>query len=133
MAFIRDGRGFVEIRDDKRLWCKIHPEREVLEIVSRGIVKTVLLRDLGLGYVGDAVSVRLRTTDGRIEAEIADPEGWRLVPLVSMEPTEHDTPVAGCKLVVLEAHFEDGRRFSYVKVVPRQPHIKAVASLHIEK
>lgn len=133
MAFIRDGRGYVEIRDKNRLWCKIHPERETLEIVSRGVVKVVALRDLGLGYVGDALSIRLKTTKGQIEAEIADIEGWRVVPLASVKPEEHDTAIDGCKLVVLEAHFEDGRRFSFVKVVPKREDVKAVASLHIEK
>jgi hypothetical protein len=41
-----------EVRDRTRLWCKIDPERCLLEIVHRGIIKYIDLRAYGLTYVG---------------------------------------------------------------------------------
>ena len=41
-----------EVRDKTRLWCKIDPERCLVEIVHRGIVKVIDLAAYGLAYVG---------------------------------------------------------------------------------
>lgn len=41
--------GWIEIRDS-RLWCKINPERELVEIVHRGQQKIIDLRKYGLVF-----------------------------------------------------------------------------------
>ena len=40
-----------EVRDKTRLWCKIDPQRCLIEIVNRGIIKYVDLTIYGLAYV----------------------------------------------------------------------------------
>jgi len=37
-----------EIRDSRRLWCRIDPERCLIEIVHRGEVKVIDLIEYGL-------------------------------------------------------------------------------------
>jgi hypothetical protein len=41
-----------EIRDRTRLWCKIDPERCLIEIKHRGIIKVIDLSAYGLVYLG---------------------------------------------------------------------------------
>lgn len=45
---------WIEIRDRNRLWCKIDPERCLVEIVHRRLRKYVDLRAYGFVYVGPA-------------------------------------------------------------------------------
>lgn len=47
-----------EVRDQTRLWCKIDPERALIEIVHRNIKKFIDLRAYGLMYVGAAALER---------------------------------------------------------------------------
>lgn len=61
-----------EVRDRTRLWCKIDPERCLVEIVHRGTRKLIDLRAYGLVYVGAAALAR----------EGDDPQQATLTPLL---------------------------------------------------
>lgn len=70
-----------EVRDHTRLWCKVDPERCLIEIVHRGKRKLIDLRAYGLTYVGEAA----------LEREESDLSGKELTPLppapaISSEP-----------------------------------------------
>lgn len=55
-----------EIRDGRRLWCKIDPRRCLLEIAHRGIIKKIDLTEYGLAFVGKAPkSARKESDDDR--------------------------------------------------------------------
>lgn len=49
---------WLEVRDRSRLWCRIDPERRLLEIVHRRERKVIDLAEYGLVFVGTAAEER---------------------------------------------------------------------------